>query len=276
MICGATSGAGKSTLSAALCRSWARQDLRVAPFKAQNMSNHAAVTADGGEVGRAQAMQAQAAGVPLDRRMNPILMKPTTKGRSHLIVMGDEASTTDAADFGAIVATLRPVVLEALTSLRGEFPWVVAEGAGSAAEINLLERDLVNLPLARAAGVPALLVVDIDRGGAFAAAHGTIDLLPPELRQTVVGIVFNQFRGDATLLDDGIAELEGRSGVPFSAPCLISGASQCWVSRIRSTFEPGANGRANRPVPCGWRPFDCRVWPTPPISIRSWSNRMWR
>ncbi|MEZ5227030.1 MAG: cobyric acid synthase [Acidimicrobiales bacterium] len=215
MVVGATSGAGKSTLTAALCRSLARTGRRVAPFKAQNMSNHAAVTADGGEVGRAQAMQALAAGVPIERRMNPILLKPASELRSHLVVMGEEISVTDAADYGKITAGLRDTVLEALGSLRDDHEWVVAEGAGGAAEINLLDRDLVNLPLARAAELPAVLVVDIERGGAFASAHGTVDLLPPELRSTIRGIVFNQFRGDPSLLSPGIAALEERTGVPY-------------------------------------------------------------
>ena len=214
MVCGATSGAGKSTVTAALCRSWARSGRKVAPFKAQNMSNHSAVTPDGGEIGRAQAMQADAAGAQLDRRMNPILLKPTVNGQSHLVVLGQEVSSTDARGYQTTSEALRPMVLEAFTSLRGEYDWVVAEGAGGAAEINLLDRDLVNLPLAHATGMGAILVVDIDKGGAFAAAHGTIDLLPNSLKATVKGIIFNQFRGDATLLDDGIAQLERRSGVP--------------------------------------------------------------
>lgn len=178
------------------------------------MSNHAAVTADGGEVGRAQAMQALAAGIPLDRRMNPVLLKPTRANNSHLVVLGDEVARTDAHGYGPASQTLKPVVLQAFTSLRQDYDWVVAEGAGGAAEINLLDRDLVNLPLARAAGMKAVLVVDIDRGGAFAAAHGTIDLLPESLRSSVAGVIFNQFRGDASLLDDGNVELERRSGVP--------------------------------------------------------------
>ncbi|MXW60770.1 MAG: cobyric acid synthase [Acidimicrobiaceae bacterium] len=214
MVCGTTSGAGKSTITAALCRSWARQGLRTAPFKAQNMSNHAAVTADGGEVGRAQAMQARAAGVEVERRMNPVLLKPSSDNVSHVVVLGDEVSVTDARDYGPSTRRLRPVVLEALSSLRHEYDWVVAEGAGGAAEINLLDRDLVNLPLARAAGLAALLVVDIDRGGAFASAHGTIDLLPRSLSGCIGGIVFNSFRGDPSLLVDGVAELERRSKVP--------------------------------------------------------------
>ena len=211
---GATSGAGKSTVVAALCRALSRRRLGAAPFKAQNMSNHAAVTADGGEIGRAQAMQAGAARVAPDRRMNPILLKPAANGRSHVVVLGEERHESDADGYGVVASRLKPVVLDALSSLRSEHAWVVAEGAGGAAEINLLERDLVNLPLARAAGMPAILVVDIERGGAFAAAHGTIDLLPPELRRTVRGIVVNRFRGDPSLLDSGIAELEARTGVP--------------------------------------------------------------
>ncbi|MGB5936566.1 MAG: cobyric acid synthase [Ornithinimicrobium sp.] len=213
MIVGSTSGAGKSTVAAALCRAWSRQCHRVAPFKAQNMSNHSAVTPDGGEIGRAQAVQAYAAQVETDRRMNPILLKPS-RDRSHVVVLGDEVGSTDARDYGQIATDLRPTVLHALASLRNEHDLVVAEGAGGAAEINLLDRDLVNLPLAAAAGIPAVLVVDIDRGGAFAAAHGTLDLLPSLLRQQVVGIIFNSFRGDSSLLDTGIVELERRAGIP--------------------------------------------------------------
>ena len=213
MVVGTASGVGKSTVVSALCRAWARRGLGVAPYKAQNMSNFSAVTEDGGEVGRAQAMQALAAGVALDRRMNPVLLKPAAK-RSHVVVLGDEVGTTDARGFGDVAADLRPTVLDALSGLRSDYPWVVAEGAGGAAEVNLLHQDLVNLPLAAAAGIPAILVADIDRGGAFAAAHGTIDLLPEHLRRCVRGIVFNRFRGDATLLGSGIDELQRRTGVP--------------------------------------------------------------
>lgn len=214
MVCGSTSGAGKSTVAAALCRAWSTTGTRVAPFKAQNMSNHCAVTPDGGEIGRAQAMQALAARVETDRRMNPVLLKPSTAASSHLVVLGEEVSVTDAHGYGDTARSLRPIVLEALQSLRVEHDAVVLEGAGGAAEINLLDRDLVNLPLAAAAGVPAVLVVDIDRGGAFAAAHGTLDLLPHRLRRQVAGVVFNQFRGDPSLLEGGFAELTRRTGVP--------------------------------------------------------------
>ncbi len=214
LVAGTASGVGKSTVAAGLCRWFHRTGATVAPFKAQNMSNHSAVSVDGGEVGRAQAMQAAAAGVDVETAMNPILLKPSSATGSHVVVMGTEVGTTDAHGWGEQTTDLRPVVLDALTSLRHRFDVVVAEGAGGAAEINLLERDLVNLPLARAAGLPVLLVVDIERGGAFAAAHGTIDLVPDELAATIGGIVINRFRGDASLLDAGIAELEARTGVP--------------------------------------------------------------
>ena len=185
----------------------------MAPFKAQNMSNHSAVTADGGEVGRAQAVQAAAAGIDVERAMNPVLLKPA-RGRSHVVVDGREVGIIDAAGWGERSTDLRPLVLDAVVSLRRRFDIVVAEGAGGAAEINLLDHDLVNLPLARAAGLPAVLVVDIDRGGAFAAAHGTIDLLPDDLRSATGGVLFNRFRGDRSLLEPGIRALEARHGVP--------------------------------------------------------------
>jgi adenosylcobyric acid synthase len=214
LVVGATSGAGKSTVAAGLCRWFARTGATVAPFKAQNMSNHSAVSVDGGEVGRAQAMQAGAARTDVESAMNPILLKPSSATGSHVVVLGREVGTTDAPGWGGRADELRPVVLDALRGLRRRFDVVVAEGAGGAAEINLLDRDLVNLPLARAAGLPAVLVVDIEHGGAFAAAHGTIDLLPAELAATVGGIVVNRFRGDPALLDRGLRDLEARTGVP--------------------------------------------------------------
>jgi len=214
LVAGATSGAGKSTVVAGLCRWFRRQGSSVAPFKAQNMSNHAAVAVDGGEVGRAQAVQAAAAGVDVEVAMGPLLLKPSSETGSHVVVLGREVGRTDAHGWGHRAVGLRDVVLDALTSLRHRFDVVVAEGAGGAAEINLLDRDLVNLPLAHAAGLPALLVVDIERGGAFAAAHGTVDLLPPHLSAKIGGIVLNRFRGDPALLDPGLDLLRARTGVP--------------------------------------------------------------
>lgn len=214
MVVGATSGAGKSTVTAGLCRSWARRNVRVAPFKAQNMSNHSAVAVDGGEVGRAQAAQAAAAGVDVESAMNPILLKPADDRTSHVVVRGVEVGRTGAHDWGAYTRDLRSVVLDDLASLRTRFEMVVCEGAGGAGEINLFDRDLVNLPLAAAAGIPAVVVVDIDRGGGFASAFGTIELLPDHLRAMVAGVIFNRFRGEESLLVPGIEELERRSGIP--------------------------------------------------------------
>ncbi|MGO0576037.1 cobyric acid synthase [Ornithinimicrobium panacihumi] len=214
MVVGTTSGAGKSTVVTALCRAFARRGVRVAPFKAQNMSTHLATTADGGTIGRAQAMQALAAGVEPDRRMGPVLLRPTGERTSRVLVLGEEVGLDDAQGYGARAALLRPLALEALTSLRRDHDVVVLEGAGGAAEINLLDRDLVNLPLAAAAGIPAVLVVDIERGGAFAAAYGTWALLPERLRERLAGFVVNSFRGDVALLEDGLRDLEERTGVP--------------------------------------------------------------
>ncbi|MGD8150742.1 cobyric acid synthase [Ornithinimicrobium sp. Y1694] len=216
LVVGATSGAGKSTLVTALCRAFARRaDVAgVAPFKAQNMSTHTVRTADGGLIGVAQAMQARAAGVEPEARMGPILLCPTGSRSSRVIVLGKEVGESDALSYADRARTLRPLALETLTGLRSEHELVVLEGAGGAAEINLLERDLVNLPLAAAAGVPAVLVVDIERGGAFASAYGTWALLPERLRSCLKGFVINTFRGDVRLLDSGLADLEQRTGIP--------------------------------------------------------------
>ncbi|MGI9033423.1 MAG: cobyric acid synthase [Acidimicrobiales bacterium] len=219
MVCGTASDVGKTHVVTALCRALHRQGVRVAPFKAQNMALNSAVTPGGYEIGRAQAVQARAAGVDAEVAMNPVLLKPTGERTSQVMVMGrplDQAETghLDAAAYQAAKPGLSAVVEEALADLRRRFDVVILEGAGSPAEINLLPTDIVNLRLAATAGVPAVVVGDIDRGGVFAALYGTVALLPDDLRPLVRGFVINKFRGDPALLGDGLADLERRCGVP--------------------------------------------------------------
>ncbi len=215
VVCGATSDAGKSWMVAGLCRVLARRGVRVAPFKAQNMALNAAVTVDGAEIGHAQWVQAVAAGAEPEAAMNPVLLKPTGERTSQVIVMGEPRGVFSAADYHDLKLELKPVVLDALADLRRRFDVVICEGAGGAAEINLLDRDLSNLPLAAAAGLPAIVIGDIDRGGVFASLYGTVELLPEDLRRCVRGLVINRLRGDPALLFDACAELERRCGVPM-------------------------------------------------------------
>jgi adenosylcobyric acid synthase len=214
MVCGTASDVGKSSVVAGLCRVLHRQGVRVAPFKAQNMANNAYVTPAGHEIGRAQGVQALAAGAVPEVAMNPILLKPTGERTSQVVVMGEPLGHLDAATYQAEKPRLFSTVLGALADLRSRFDVVIIEGAGSPAEINLLHSDLVNLRLAAAAGVPAVVVGDIDRGGVFAALYGTVALLPDDLRGLVRGFVVNKLRGDPALLAEGPAELERRCGVP--------------------------------------------------------------
>jgi adenosylcobyric acid synthase len=214
MVCGTTSDSGKTTLVTGLCRLLARCGVKVAPFKAQNMALNSAVTTEGHEIGRAQAAQAHAAGVAPEVAMNPILLKPTSNRSSQVVVMGRPWADLDAAGYQEAKADLWPVVIGQLESLRSRYDVVLCEGAGSPAEINLLDHDVVNLRVAEAAGFPAILVGDIDRGGVFAAMFGTLALLPDEWRRLIRGFVINKFRGDPTLLRQAPAELERRTGVP--------------------------------------------------------------
>jgi adenosylcobyric acid synthase len=214
MVCGTTSDAGKTTVVTGLCRLLARRGLRVAPFKAQNMALNSAVTPDGHEIGRAQAAQAMAAGVAPEVAMNPVLLKPQSDRHSQVIVMGRPWRTLDAASYQRAKPALLDLVLTQLAELRARFDVVLCEGAGSPAEINLLDGDIVNLRIACAAGLPAIVVGDIDRGGVFAALYGTVALLPDDLRATVRGFVINKLRGDPTLLAGGLDELRRRTEVP--------------------------------------------------------------
>jgi adenosylcobyric acid synthase len=214
LVCGTGSDAGKSFLVAGLCRLLARAGVKVAPFKAQNMANNARVTVDGSEIGHAQWIQAIAAGVEPEADMNPVLLKPTGEAASQVVVRGRPLGTFSAARYQELKPTLLPVVLECLERLRERFDVVVCEGAGSPAEPNLWDSDIVNLRLAAAAGLPAVVIGDIERGGVFAALFGTVALLPDDLRPLVRGFVVNRFRGDRDLLDPAVADLERRTGLP--------------------------------------------------------------
>ncbi|HET6146541.1 MAG TPA: cobyric acid synthase [Polyangia bacterium] len=214
MVQGTTSSAGKSLLVTALCRILHQQGVRVAPFKSQNMALNACVTPDGHEIGRAQAVQAEAAGIAPSADMNPILLKPEGERRSQVVVLGRSIGSLTAADYHAYKPQLRRVIADSLARLRARFEVVIIEGAGSPAEINLRDRDVVNMFVARAADAPVLLVGDIDRGGVFAAFVGTLALLDPGDQPRVAGFIVNKFRGDRGLLDPGLDFLARRTGVP--------------------------------------------------------------
>jgi adenosylcobyric acid synthase len=214
MVQGTASAVGKSTLVAALCRLFAREGLRVAPFKAQNMALNAAVTRDGGEMARAQYSQALAAGVEPTVEMNPVLLKPEADARCQIVVRGRVWKTLAAREYYRVVDELRPIALDALAELRARCDLVLIEGAGSPAEVNLKDRDLANMWLARAVEAPVLLVGDIDRGGVLAAFVGTLALLEPAERALVRGLIVNKFRGDAALLAPALDFLRQRTGRP--------------------------------------------------------------
>jgi adenosylcobyric acid synthase len=214
MIQGTASSVGKSLVVTGLCRLLARKGVDVAPFKSQNMALNAAVTPDGGEIGRAQALQAEAAGVAAHVDMNPILLKPEGPARSQVVVRGTPIGSMAAAEYHARKPELRAMVADALARLRARHDVVIIEGAGSPAEINLRARDLVNMYVAGIADAPVWLVGDIDRGGVFAAFVGTLALLEPEERARVSGFVINKFRGDPGLLAPGLTMLHERTGVP--------------------------------------------------------------
>ncbi|MFW5909971.1 MAG: cobyric acid synthase [Thiohalospira sp.] len=216
MIQGTTSDAGKSALVTGLCRALRRRGLRVAPFKPQNMALNSAVTADGGEIGRAQAAQAQAAGLEPTTDMNPVLLKPNTDTGAQVIVNGRAVGTMEALDYHAYKRTAREAVLAAHARLAREYDVVVVEGAGSPAEVNLRENDIANMGFAEAVDCPVLLVADIDRGGVFAQLVGTAELLAESERSRLAGFVINRFRGDPALLQPGLDWLEDHTGIPVA------------------------------------------------------------
>lgn len=216
MIQGTMSNAGKSLLAAGLCRVLKQDGYRVAPFKSQNMALNSFITKDGGEMGRAQVVQAEAAGIEPDVRMNPILLKPTTDIGSQVIVNGRVQGNMPAMEYYRRKRDFIPAVMEAYESLAREYDIIVIEGAGSPAEINLQENDIVNMGLARMVDAPVLLVGDIDRGGVFAQLYGTVALQSEEDRRRIKGVVVNKFRGDRAILEPGLKTLEELCGVPVA------------------------------------------------------------
>lgn len=214
MIQGTASNAGKSILCAGLCRIFAQDGYKVAPFKSQNMALNSAITADGLEMGRAQVVQAQAAGVKPTADMNPVLLKPTGDSGSQVIVNGTARGNMAAADYYKYKKVLIPEVKAAFDRLSDEFDIIVIEGAGSPAEINLREDDFVNMGLAKMTNSPVLLCGDIDRGGVFASLYGTVKLVEPDERELIKGLIINKFRGDVEILRPGLTPLEEMTGKP--------------------------------------------------------------
>lgn len=214
MVQGTTSDAGKSTLVTALCRWLRRQQVTVAPFKPQNMALNSAVTADGGEIGRAQAVQAQAAGLPPHTDMNPILLKPNSDVGAQVIIHGHAVSNMDAVAYHDYKRVAMEAVLASHRRLSGAYRVVMVEGAGSPAEINLRANDIANMGFAEAVDCPVILIADIDKGGVFAHLVGTLELLSPSERARIQGFVINRFRGDIALLQPGLDWLERRTGKP--------------------------------------------------------------
>jgi len=213
MIQGTGSDVGKSLIVAGLCRAYARRGLAVRPFKPQNMSNNAAVAADGGEIGRAQALQARACGIAPSRLMNPVLLKPQGEAGAQLVVQGRVLGSASAREYQRLRSALLPAVLESFDDLAREADLVLVEGAGSAAEVNLREGDIANMGFAEAADIPVVLVGDVERGGVIAQIVGTHLLLSEAERRRLGGYIVNKFRGDARLFDDGLREIARRTGL---------------------------------------------------------------
>jgi adenosylcobyric acid synthase len=258
LVAGTTSDAGKSVVTAGLCRWLARQGVRVAPFKAQNMSLNSFVTADGAEIGRAQVMQAAAAGIEPDARMNPVLLKPGSDRRSQVVVLGSPVGEVDAVEYREHAPRLLQVATDSLAQLRREYDVVICEGAGSPAEINLRRTDIANMGLARAAGLPVIVVGDIDRGGVFAALHGTLALLEPADQALVAGFVINKFRGAAELLEPGLRmlhELTGRETygvIPWAGGLWLDAEDSLALDAARpAAARPAAASPAAASPPCG-------------------------
>jgi adenosylcobyric acid synthase len=246
LVAGTTSDAGKSVLVAGLCRWLARKGLSVAPFKAQNMSNNAVVTADGGEIGRAQAVQAAASGLSPSVRFNPVLLKPGSDRSSQVVVLGEVAGSVTALSYRERKAALLDTVVSTLDGLRAEHDHVLCEGAGSPAEINLRAHDIANMGLARAADLPVLVVGDIDRGGVFAQLYGTLALLDPADQALVAGFAVNKFRGEPALLEPGLQQLHALTGRRVHG--VLPWSEQLWLD-AEDSLSYVADGVVGKPAP---------------------------
>ncbi|MEZ0353516.1 cobyric acid synthase [Mycobacterium sp. pR1184] len=246
LVAGTSSDAGKSVIVAGLCRLLARTGVRVAPFKAQNMSNNSAVTVEGGEIGRAQAIQARAAGLQPSVRFNPILLKPGSDRTSQLVIRGRVSESVTAARYFEHRDRLTEVVADDLASLRGEFDVVICEGAGSPAEINLRATDLANMGLARAANLPVVVVGDIDRGGVLAHLFGTLAVLDADDQALIAGFIVNKFRGDPALLEPGLRQLLELTGRPTYG--VLPYVEELWLD-AEDSLSALAHRVVGRPAP---------------------------
>jgi adenosylcobyric acid synthase len=246
LVAGTTSDAGKSALVAGICRYLTRRGVTVAPFKAQNMSNNSVVTADGGEIGRAQAMQARACGLGPSVAFNPVLLKPGSDRSSQVVVLGRADGTVSARSYQQRKAALLDVVTDTLADLRARYDVVVCEGAGSPAEINLRASDIANMGLAQAADLPVLVVGDIDRGGVLAHLFGTLAVLEPTDQARIAGFVINKFRGDPGLLAPGLDQLAALTGRRTLG--VVPWSNRLWLD-AEDSLSAVADGVLGRPAP---------------------------
>ncbi len=257
MVQGCTSDAGKSTVVAAICRWLVRRGMRVAPFKPQNMALNSAVTADGGEIGRAQAAQAMACRIAPTTDMNPVLLKPNTDVGAQVIIQGHAIGNMEALDYHAYKATAKAAVIESFSRLCAQYEAVIVEGAGSPAEINLRANDIANMGFAEAVDCPVIIVADIDRGGVFAHLVGTLELLSESEQARVKGFVINRFRGDIALLQNGLDWLEERTGKPVLGvlPYLhgLQLEAEDAIARDEESSSPRRRGSSDVEKPLGSR-----------------------
>ncbi|MFW6147596.1 MAG: cobyric acid synthase [Thermodesulfobacteriota bacterium] len=251
MFLGTGSDVGKSVAAAAFCRIFKRRGYKVAPFKAQNMSNNSFVTAEGGEIGRAQVVQAEAAGVLPSVHMNPILLKPSSSTGSQIILRGTVYGQMDASRYHEFKPRLRSLIMESYNRLAAQYDLIVIEGAGSCCEMNLKKNDLVNFPMAQAVNAPCILVADIDRGGVFAQIIGSMHLMNSKERGLIAGILINKFRGDPNLFSSGITYIEKKTGrpvlglIPFYRNILIDSEDSVAVQEDKRKFRPVGQGSVN-------------------------------